>query len=204
MTRNWSTQNPNPTPKTKTGNNLNNKWTIRHNTNRTCGQPSAQLFPKRWPHSNLNQTRNILYILDARKTLKWYKWLPCLVLSIIKQALASFLSQMSRVMRKPDFCIWENKDADQLRGNREADQRLCFHYMDSTIPLLPKYEITSLIIFCDCTARFVWDLVRNPEDRFSHNEAQISHSNCTADQRLCFNYIDSTIPLLSISYVSSL
>ena len=33
---------------------------------------------------------------------------------------------MSLVMRKPDFCICENKDADQLRGNREADQRLCF------------------------------------------------------------------------------
>ena len=24
-------------------------------------------------------------------------------------------------MRKPAFCICENKDADQLRGNREAD-----------------------------------------------------------------------------------
>ena len=30
-----------------------------------------------------------------------------------------------------------------------------------------------LAIFCDCTARFVSDLVGNPEDRFSHNEAQI-------------------------------
>ena len=31
-----------------------------------------------------------------------------------------------------------------------------------------------LAIFFDCTAaRFVSDLVRNPEDRFSHNEAQI-------------------------------
>ena len=47
-------------------------------------------------------------------------------------------------MRKPDFSICENKDADQLRGDRKADQRLCFHYMDSTIPLLPKYEISSL------------------------------------------------------------
>ena len=47
-------------------------------------------------------------------------------------------------MRKPDFCICENKDADQLRGNHEADQRLCFCYTDSTILLLPKYEITSL------------------------------------------------------------
>ena len=47
-------------------------------------------------------------------------------------------------MRKPAFCICENKDADQLRGNREADQHLCFRYTDGTIPLLPKYEISSL------------------------------------------------------------
>ena len=50
--------------------------------------------------------------------------------------------KMSRVVRKPAFCICENKDADQLRGNREADQRLCFGYIDSTIPLLSKYEIS--------------------------------------------------------------
>ena len=73
-------------------------------------------------------------------------------------------------MRKPAFCICENKDEDQLRGNREADQRLCFRYTDSTIPLLPKSEIKALAIFCGCTARFVSDLVGNPEDRFSHNE----------------------------------
>ena len=47
-------------------------------------------------------------------------------------------------MRKPAFCICENRDADQLRGNHEADQRLCFCYTDSTIPLLPKSEISSL------------------------------------------------------------
>ena len=29
------------------------------------------------------------------------------------------------------FCICEKKDAYQLRGNREADQRLCFRYTDS-------------------------------------------------------------------------
>ena len=44
-------------------------------------------------------------------------------------------------MRKSAFCICENKDADQLRGNREADQRLCFLYKDSTIPLLPISEL---------------------------------------------------------------
>ena len=41
-------------------------------------------------------------------------------------------------MGKPTICICENKDADQLRGIREADQRLCFRYSDSTIPLLVK------------------------------------------------------------------
>ena len=44
---------------------------------------------------------------------------------------------------KTVFCICENKDTDQLRGNREADQRLCFRYRDSTIPPLPKYKISS-------------------------------------------------------------
>ena len=36
-----------------------------------------------------------------------------------------------------------NKDKDQLHGNREADQRLCFRYTESTIPLLPESEISS-------------------------------------------------------------
>ena len=46
-------------------------------------------------------------------------------------------------MGKPTIRIGENKDADQLRGNREADQRLCFRCSD-TIPLLfklnPKFQ----------------------------------------------------------------
>ena len=77
-------------------------------------------------------------------------------------------------MRKTVFCICENKDADQLRGNREADQRLCFRYTESTIPLLSKSEIFKpLAIFCDYPVRFVSDLVGNLEDRFSHNEAHV-------------------------------
>ena len=31
-----------------------------------------------------------------------------------------------------------------IPGNREADQRLCFHYTDSTIPILSKSKISSL------------------------------------------------------------
>ena len=47
-------------------------------------------------------------------------------------------------MRKRTICKGENKDADQLRGNREADQRLCLRYAGSTIPILLKFEISSI------------------------------------------------------------
>ena len=53
-------------------------------------------------------------------------------------------SYMSRLMRKSTFCICKIKDADQLRGNHKADQRLCFRCMDSTIPLLSKSKFSSL------------------------------------------------------------
>ena len=87
-------------------------------------------------------------------------------------------------MRKPAFCICENKDADQLCGNHTADQRLCFRYgyriadlrlsfryTDSAIPLLPKFKY--LAFFCGCTARFLSDRVGNPEGVFSHDAVQI-------------------------------
>ena len=81
---------------------------------------------------------------------------------------------MSRVVRKPAFCICENKDADQLRGNREADQRLCFRYIDNCNPSASYIRnFKPLAIVCGCTAWFVWDLVGNLENRFSHNEAQL-------------------------------
>ena len=50
----------------------------------------------------------------------------------------------SRVMRKPTFCICENKGADQLRNNCEADRHVCFCFTDSTILLLYIWKITCL------------------------------------------------------------
>ena len=64
-------------------------------------------------------------------------------------------------MRNSAFCICVNKGADQL---------LYFRYTDSEIPLLPKSEA----IVCDSTARFVSDLVGNPEDRFCNDAAHFS------------------------------
>ena len=56
--------------------------------------------------------------------------------TVFKCACLLWRNQMSRIVRKPDFCLCENKGADQLRGNHEADQRLCFRYTYSIFPLL--------------------------------------------------------------------
>ena len=58
-------------------------------------------------------------------------------------------------MRKPTICICENKDADQLRGNSEADQRLCFRYSDSKnlflFDLNLKFQASSSFMFQTCS-----------------------------------------------------
>ena len=85
---------------------------------------------------------------------------------------------MSLIVRKPAFCIGENKGADQLCGDREADQRLCYRYIDSTMPCTFYIRnFKPLAIFCGYTAEFVSDLVGNPEERFSDYEAQICKSH---------------------------
>ena len=45
------------------------------------------------------------------------------------------------LMRKPEFCICENKGPDQLRTSLAADQGRCFYCFDSIIPLICKSEI---------------------------------------------------------------
>ena len=51
-------------------------------------------------------------------------WVRLLCYVLIK--ILMNLLYMSRIIRKPTICICENKDADQLSGNRKADQHLCF------------------------------------------------------------------------------
>ena len=107
---------------------------------------------------------------------------------------------MSRVVREPAFCICENKDTDQLRSNREAGRRLCFRYIDRTIPLLSKSKnFEPLAIFCGFAAPFVSDLVKNPEDRFSRNEAHIAFIDvsvllsCIGKSRRDLHYVNLSI-----------
>ena len=70
--------------------------------------------------------------------------------------------------------LGENKGADQLHSNCEADQRLCFRYSDSTIPLfISIYSQSFKPLGCFCTGRFVTNLVGNPEDCFSRIAAHL-------------------------------
>ena len=52
---------------------------------------------------------------------------------------------------KTAFCICENKDADQLHSKLEADQGLCFRYIDSTVQSLffenPKVQASSNLLW---------------------------------------------------------
>ena len=76
-------------------------------------------------------------------------------------------------MRKTTICICENKGTDQLCSNCEADQCLCFRYMDSTIPLLSKSKI-SILYHLLCLYRPVCvRTVRKPHCWFSHDAAHI-------------------------------
>ena len=76
-----------------------------------------------------------------------------------------FVLNMSHLVRKPTICIGENKDADQLRGNREADQRLCFRYLN------PKFQASGSFL---CLYRLVCvGPVRKPHCWFFHEAAHI-------------------------------
>ena len=69
-------------------------------------------------------------------------------------------------MRKHAFCIQENKGADQLSSFRAADQRLCFHCVDSTSPLNFQASSHLLLLYSQVC-------VGNQEDKFSHEASQL-------------------------------
>ena len=69
-------------------------------------------------------------------------------------ARASIRSELSRPIRKPTICICENKGADQLRGNREADHRR------STTGLILFIYLFYLFFFFFFAFSLVWRPVR--------------------------------------------
>ena len=66
-------------------------------------------------------------------------------------------------MRKPAVCICENKDADQLRGECAADQRLCFRYTGVHSNRLGKVVLMSThnICFYEDLTKITFQLLSN-------------------------------------------
>ena len=81
-------------------------------------------------------------------------------------------------MRKLTFCICENKGTDQRCSNCEADQRLCFRNLDSTISLLSKSKILVLSYLLCLYSSLCVGSVRKPHCWFSHDEAHQWHFAC--------------------------
>ena len=86
---------------------------------------------------------------------------------------------MSRIIRKQMFCICENKNADQLCGNRETDQRLCFcnQIVQSLYVLNPKFQASSHLLWL-CSLVCVGPGLK-PECWFSPDAAHMTNRfNC--------------------------
>ena len=80
---------------------------------------------------------------------------------------------MSRDVRKPDFCICENKDADQIRITAKLISVFVFatRIVQSLYFLNPKFQVSSHLLWL--YSPVVSDLVTNPEDLFSDVAAQM-------------------------------
>ena len=98
------------------------------------GTGLANLEIPKMHHKNTDINKQLCEMNENHGTMSLYV-LHCQMIHVYKY--------MSLLMGKPTICIGENKGADQLRSNCEADQRLCFRYSDSTIALLLKSEISS-------------------------------------------------------------
>ena len=120
------------------------KSSFNHHQLRTL----SELFctEEQFPNANHTLHSEVLNLQQRLFPISFKHFHPAqlLVAKTAVTLMSVYNDNLSRVVRKPAFCICENKDADQLRGNREADQRLCLRYTDSTFPLLPKSEISSL------------------------------------------------------------
>ena len=78
-------------------------------------------------------------------------------------------------MRKPVCFLHMRKQRRiyRLRDYRAAEQRLCFHYIESTLHLLSKSEVSSM--WPSAVALYSPVCVGNPEERFFQYAAEMTY-----------------------------
>ena len=100
--------------------------------------------------------------------------------------------------QKATICIYENKGADQLYC--KADQRLCFRYTNSTIPLLSKSKTASSHLLC----LYSWVCVGTgwkPHCWVSHMKAQMYTVHTSAAAGLCKGKKKKEIIIIMITVI---
>ena len=85
-------------------------------------------------------------------------------------------------MRKPTFCICENKDADQLRGN------------------LPKYDFQASSHLLYLYSLVCVGLGRKPERWFSHAAVHMSIHQNLLKYCISLSANECHIPLITVTY----
>ena len=79
-------------------------------------------------------------------------------------------------MRKPAFFAYAKTKTQislSVTAKVQADQPFFLLHVKYNPSSFKIRNFKPLATLCGCTARFVSDLVGNPEDRISHNEAQL-------------------------------
>ena len=148
------------------------------------------------------------------QNIKWNK---------IVKLLHAFLYKyyhLSRIVRKPDFCLGENKGADQLRGNLISAFVFATRIVQFLFYLNPKFQASSSFLslyrpVCVGPGRkprrpvfsrlgsILSCYTRKPLICIGKNkDADQLCSYYTADQCLCFCSIDGMMPLLTKSKIS--
>ena len=89
---------------------------------RTNGQPSGQLFPKRWPLSNSNRTKRIM----NKHKVKHHRNSDTITGNSdhIRNHMLE-ISDLNLTRKRIKQLCSDNKSADHLYSFRASDQRLC-------------------------------------------------------------------------------
>ena len=83
---------------------------------------------------------------------------------------------MSSELRKSDFCIRKNKGVNQTALTIQVISNFVLCCIDSTNPLFSTSKISrpfSSSVAVQPGLFWVWSVVRNAENRFTHNAAHI-------------------------------
>ena len=106
-----------------------------------------------------HQGLGLLICLSRHQLVCYFEHVQCcIVLKIYMSVQFNIVLYLGHCTRKPTICICENKDADQLTAKMISAYVFASRIVQF-LYFLNLHNFHLLTIFCDCTGRFVLDLV---------------------------------------------